>query len=106
MCVVDLTIARATKMQKTLLIVLALSFSSAATENLQTINDLTNKLCNQRVDQKQSEEAINTIVSLSIYNGYVAGVCGKSSGETNQLNSDCVNAQEKMQSLLKQIKPR
>ncbi|MEX9779356.1 hypothetical protein AB7309_08005 [Providencia manganoxydans] len=88
-------------MKKITLSLILVSLSSFATENLQTINELTDKLCNYRVDKKQCEEMINTITSLSMYSGYAAGICGKASGSYTQLDLDCKKAQEEMANIMK-----
>lgn len=91
-------------MKKIALTVILISSGAFATENLQTLNELTDKLCNYRVDKKQCEEAINTIVSLSVYNGYAAGVCSKASNSYTQPDADCKKVQEDMAKILQDAK--
>ncbi|EJF7711327.1 hypothetical protein M8697_001546 [Providencia rettgeri] len=88
------------------ILLLFLSLNSNATQSLEAINKLTDRLCGNRYDKSQCEEAINTIISLSIYYGYSSGACNTESGSYNQFNSECNKAKEEMQNILKKTKTK
>ncbi|HHR6503138.1 TPA: hypothetical protein ACS8CD_003712 [Providencia alcalifaciens] len=75
-----------------------------STESLDAINKLTEKICDTKLDQEECEKMINVVVSLSISNGYAAGVCTQRSEYYNQYNPDCKKAQDELKSLLEKYK--
>lgn len=75
-----------------------------STESLDSINKLTEKICDSRFDKDECEKMLNAVVSLSIYNGYAAGVCTQRSEYYNQYNPDCKKAQDELKSLLEKYK--
>ncbi|TCT27578.1 hypothetical protein EC835_1312 [Providencia alcalifaciens] len=90
--------------KSTYLLLLILPLYANSTESLDTINKLTDKICDTRFDKDKCEKMINSVVSLSIYNGYAAGICTQRSEYYNQYNPDCKKAQDELKSLLEKYK--
>ncbi|EKT65942.1 hypothetical protein [Providencia alcalifaciens] len=80
------------------------SLHANSTESLDAINKLTDSICDTKLNQDECEKMINALVSLSIYNGYAAGVCTQRSEYYNQYNPDCKKAQDELKSLLEKYK--
>ncbi|MEX9948167.1 hypothetical protein AB7X11_06590 [Providencia alcalifaciens] len=86
------------------LILFLLPLCANSTESLDAINKLTDKICDTKLAQDECEKMVNAVVSLSIYNGYAAGICTQRSEYYNQYNPDCKKAQDELKSLLEKYK--
>lgn len=75
--------------------------SSDASE---TIKEISKDLCADKFDKNKCYEAIDAIISISTYNGYSAGVCGKSSGRNYTFSSKCDDINSDIKKLLQDTK--
>lgn len=73
-----------------LLILLSFNaFSLSSSESTQILNELSENLCTKTLDKKKCYETLDAIISISVYQGYSAGICGKSSGHHYAFDSKC-----------------
>lgn len=94
-------------MNKLLLLLILLSFnvfSLNSSEPTQIANALSQHLCEKRMDKDKCYEALDAIISISIYQGYLAGICGKSSGHHYTFDSKCDKINSDFKKLLNNLK--
>lgn len=65
------------------------AFSLNSSEPIQIINELSKNVCEKKIDKEKCYEALDAIISISVYKGYLAGICGKSLGRYYAFGSKC-----------------